>query len=72
MPKCDNCGVQTKNQAHGSSGIILCDGCATGKETPIEQVIEELEADGVDAGAFLRRVHSTINSYRSNSAIDGK
>ena len=69
MPNCDNCGMKTENQAH-KSGIILCVDCAAGREPPIEKVIAELEAEGIDVEAFMRRIHATISKFSSNDPRD--
>jgi hypothetical protein len=38
-----------------------------GIERPVEQIIEELEAEGINVKAFLKRVHATVARYSSET-----
>jgi hypothetical protein len=69
MPNCDNCGLKTERPAD-NAGIILCEDCSEGRYPSTEKIIAELEAEGIDVRAFLRRVHATVSKYSSNDRCE--
>ena len=73
--KCDDCGCPTDAESDPASGIILCDLCASDKRKTTEEIIAELEAEGVDVQAFMRRIYATIErakaKHTANAALTG-
>lgn len=70
MKTCDDCGCPTDAPSDPASGIILCDLCASGKRMTTEEIIAELEAEGVDVKAFMRRIYATIERAKANHAVN--
>lgn len=60
MKTCDDCGWPMDVESDSPSGIILCDLCASDKRKTTEEIIAELEAEGVDVKTFMRRIYATI------------
>ena len=67
MKVCDDCGCPTDAESDPASGIILCELCATGRRMTTEEVIAELERDGVDVDAFMRRIYATIERAKATA-----
>ena len=60
MKICDDCGYPTNVAEDPASGMIICADCAKGNKMTTEESIAKLEADGVNVGEFMKRIHATI------------
>ena len=75
MKTCDDCGCPTDAESDSASGIILCELCAGDRRKTTEEIIAELEAEGVDVREFMRKIYATIErakaQHTANNGVTG-